>query len=393
MEFGFLSILPPLLTIVLAIITKNVFISLFIGVFLGFCVIDGFHIISALNATLNGFITTFESHSNTIVIASILMIGALIYIIERSGGIEGFVEIMVRKKGVIRSKRAANIFTWLVGVLVFTSGSLSCLVVGSVTRPVNDAMRVSHEKSAFLVHATSTPVCVLLPLSGWGAAMIGYLTSGGVEESRAATLLVQSIPLNFYCIEIRADGAHISGYVNVTEKKSRPVITPHGKVVEEIEPRAFEQAISRAGNITVTVDHDNSHVYASTDEGTLKLYEDNIGLHADVLVTDDTLIDLAKKGKVKGWSFGMYNVRDELERRADDLPLRRIKALDLDHITLVVRKSPVYSATSVELRADAEVDLEIRSTEEAPRVTVDEPETPAYDNAPFRARLEAIKKH
>lgn len=194
-------------------------------------------------------------------------------------------------------------------------------------------------------------------------------------------------------IEIRADGAHISGYVNVTEKKSRPVITPHGKVVEEIEPRAFEQAISRAGNITVTVDHDNSHVYASTDEGTLKLYEDNIGLHADVLVTDDTLIDLAKKGKVKGWSFGMYNVRDELERRADDLPLRRIKALDLDHITLVVRKSPVYSATSVELRADAEVDLEIRSTGEAPRVTVDEPETPAYDNAPFRARLEAIKKH
>lgn len=194
-------------------------------------------------------------------------------------------------------------------------------------------------------------------------------------------------------IEIRADGAHISGYVNVTEKKSRPVITPHGKVVEEIEPRAFEQAISRAGNITVTVDHDNSHVYASSDEGTLKLYEDNIGLHADVLVTDDTLIDLAKKGKVKGWSFGMYNVRDELERRADDLPLRRIKALDLDHITLVVRKSPVYSATSVELRADAEVDLEIRSTEEAPRVTVDEPETPAYDNAPFRARLEAIKKH
>ena len=194
-------------------------------------------------------------------------------------------------------------------------------------------------------------------------------------------------------IEIRADGAHISGYVNVTEKKSRPVVTPHGKVVEEIEPRAFERAISRAGNITVTVDHDNRHVYASTDEGTLKLYEDNIGLHADVLVTDDTLIGLARKGKVKGWSFGMYNVQDELEQRADDLPLRRIKALDLDHITLVVRKSPIYSATSVELRADAKVELEIRSAEETPRITVDEPETPAYDNAPFRARLEAIKKH
>ena len=69
-------------------------------------------------------------------------------------------------------------------------------------------------------------------------------------------------------IEIRADGARICGYVNVTEKKSRPVMTPHGKVIEEIEPRAFERAIERAGNINVTVDHDDTHVYASTESGT-----------------------------------------------------------------------------------------------------------------------------
>lgn len=73
-------------------------------------------------------------------------------------------------------------------------------------------------------------------------------------------------------LEYRADGAHISGYVNVTEKKSRPVMTPHGRVVEEIEPRAFEEAIHRAGNITLTVDHDSGHVYAETQKGTLKLY-------------------------------------------------------------------------------------------------------------------------
>ncbi|MEG0320862.1 MAG: Na+/H+ antiporter NhaC family protein, partial [Oscillospiraceae bacterium] len=101
---------------------------------------------------------------------------------------------------IIKSKRAAEVFTWLIGVFVFTSGSLSCLVVGSVTRPVNDALKVSHEKAALLVHTTSTPVCVLLPLSGWGAAMIGYLTSGGVAEAEAATILAQSIPFNFYCI-------------------------------------------------------------------------------------------------------------------------------------------------------------------------------------------------
>lgn len=109
-------------------------------------------------------------------------------------------------------------------------------------------------------------------------------------------------------IEIRADGAHISGYVNVTEKKSRPVITPHGKVIEEIEPRAFQGAIDRAGNITVSVDHDSTHIYASTEDKTLTLYEDNIGLHADVLITDKDIIELAKNGKIRGWSFGMQMV-------------------------------------------------------------------------------------
>ena len=196
-------------------------------------------------------------------------------------------------------------------------------------------------------------------------------------------------------IEIRADGAHITGYVNVTEKKSRPVITPHGKVIEEIEPRAFEQAISRAANITVTVDHDDSRVYASTEEGTLKLYEDTIGLHADVLITDEALISLAKRGKIKGWSLGMYYVQDELEARADALPLRHIKSLDLDHVTLVVNKNPVYSATSVEIRADTEIDMEVRTTEQPTQITEVEPkqpDAPFFDNSAYRRRVEAIKK-
>lgn len=192
-------------------------------------------------------------------------------------------------------------------------------------------------------------------------------------------------------LEFRADGAHISGYVNVTEKKSRPVITPHGKVIEEIEPRAFEAAISRAGNITLTVDHDSSHVYAETRNGSLNLYEDSIGLHADVLITDKTLIELAQKGKIKGWSFGMYNVQDELEARTEDLPLRHIKALDLDHVTLVVNKQPVYSATSVELRADEESIVETRSFENP--VEVREALLSDFDNSAFWGRVNAVKHH
>ena len=192
-------------------------------------------------------------------------------------------------------------------------------------------------------------------------------------------------------IEVRADGARITGYVNVTEKKSRPVITPRGKVVEEIEPRAFSEAINRAGNITVTVDHDKSHIYASTDDGTVTLKEDAIGLHADVLIKDKDLIELAKKGKIRGWSFGMYNVKDTMEDRADDLPIRHITGLDLDHLTLVVKKCPIYSATSVELRAEGAVEIETRSSLDTPTVTDAEPKKPAFDNSGFRSRIAALK--
>lgn len=191
-------------------------------------------------------------------------------------------------------------------------------------------------------------------------------------------------------VEIRADGAHISGYVNVTEKKSRPVVTPRGKVIEVIEERAFEKAIERAGNINVTVDHDKTHVYASTDDGTVTLYEDTIGLHADVLIKDETLIELAKKGKIRGWSFGMYNVVDEIEPRADDIPIRRVKSLDLDHLTLVVKRNPIYSATSVELRADGDIELEERATEQEVKVTVETPKE-TIDYSSYENRIKNIK--
>jgi HK97 family phage prohead protease len=171
-------------------------------------------------------------------------------------------------------------------------------------------------------------------------------------------------------IEIRADNtAQITGYVNTVERKSRPVITPHGKCIEVVQERAFEKAIEVSGNVNVTVDHDNTHIYASTDSKTLELYEDGIGLHASVIITDKSVIELAKTGKIKGWSFGMYNVVDELEQRAGELPIRHIKSLHLDHITLVVNKTPCYSATSVELRADEDVDIEVRSIQSTVELT------------------------
>lgn len=194
-------------------------------------------------------------------------------------------------------------------------------------------------------------------------------------------------------IEERADGLHITGYVNVTGKLSRPIITPHGKCVETIEERAFAKAIEKAGEVTVSVDHDKTHVYASTSDNSLKLKEDAIGLHADVLITDPTVIEMAKKGRIRGWSFGMYNVVDKLEQRAEgELPLRRISGLDLDHITLVVNKQPCYAATSVEYRADeGDRFVEQRALDITPELHIISSEN-KHNYSDYEKRLEALRK-
>lgn len=199
MDYGFYSVIPPLVTIVLALALRNVFAALLAGIFLGSMTVSA-DVFSGVNLTFNSIVKTFASSGNTTVILSLLLIGAMLHLIERSGGIEGFVDIMVHKKSIIRSKKLACFFTWLLGIVIFTSGSLSCMVTGSIARPLNDSLKVSHEKAAFLIHTTSTPWCVLLPLSGWLGAMTGYLTSGGVPDDQAIAVLFESIPLNFYCI-------------------------------------------------------------------------------------------------------------------------------------------------------------------------------------------------
>lgn len=162
-------------------------------------------------------------------------------------------------------------------------------------------------------------------------------------------------------IEIRSDGtaAHIEGYVNVVQRESRPVITPHGMVNEQIESGVFQRAIDAANNVDMTIDH-TSKVVASTKQQTLKLYEDAIGLRAFSEITDPETVKAAKEGRIKGWSFGMKNIQDKLEERADKLPLRHVTGLTLDHVTLVINKTPAYAATSAELRAGEETMMETR---------------------------------
>lgn len=164
--------------------------------------------------------------------------------------------------------------------------------------------------------------------------------------------------------ELRADGLHISGYVNVPGRQSRPVMTPHGRVIEIIEQRAFQKAIDRATNIRMLLDHNPMRVLAETRAGNLTVMEDAIGLRAESVVTDPEVIEDAKHGKLRGWSFNIKNPVDSIEQRADGLPIRHITDLDMDEITLVVNKIPVYSSTSIEVRADAEESVEYRADDD-----------------------------
>ena len=161
--------------------------------------------------------------------------------------------------------------------------------------------------------------------------------------------------------ELRADGLHISGYVNVPGRESRPVVTPRGRVIEVIEQRAFARALERAGGIDMLLDHDRSRVLASTSKGTLNVREDEVGLRAESVVTDEAVIAGAKAGRLKGWSFNMQNVKDSIEERTEGLPIRYVKDFDMDEITLVMDKVPVYSSTSIEVRAGAEEEVETRA--------------------------------
>ena len=227
MEYGFLSLVPPLLTIVLALVTKNVFVSLFIGIMTGSFVLNAFSPLASFNAGIYAIVDSM-SQGNTIIIGSCLIVGAVIHLMERSGGIEGFVNVVVKNKGYIKSKRGANLFTWLLGLTVFTSGSLSCMVTGAVSRPVNDALKVPHEKAAFLVHTTSTPWCVLFPFSGWLASMAGYLVSGGVSEAESVAVLFQSLGFNFYCIMAIA----LCFLVSVLQKDVGPMAAAEKRAAE-----------------------------------------------------------------------------------------------------------------------------------------------------------------
>ncbi|KZL93549.1 caudovirus prohead protease [Clostridium magnum DSM 2767] len=191
-------------------------------------------------------------------------------------------------------------------------------------------------------------------------------------------------------IEIRNDSVLLDGYVNAVGRDSKPIITAKGKMVEQIEPRAFDRALERADNVDLLLNHGKE--LGSFKYGNLQLFEDNIGLRAICTVTDSEVMQKAKDGKLKGWSFGMYVNKDRIEERAGDIPRRIVSDLDLFEVSIIDdRMSPCYVGTSIEQRADQEVISEQRG-DEFRAVVVDETTKTPIDYSEFEKRIQKVKE-
>lgn len=223
------SVLPPILAIILAIWTKQVILSLFAGIWMGFTLLSGFNPVTGVTAGLDGIVNVFSDPGDTRVLIFTLIIGSLIATIEHSGGVRGFVHFLESRRWVHNGFRA-QILAWATGLVIFIESNITLLVAGSVSRPLFDRYKVSREKLAYLIDATSAPVCVMIPLNAWGAVIIGLVASTGIENPLAT--FIESIPYNFYAIiAIILSAVVIWKNINIGPMKKAEARTQAGEVL------------------------------------------------------------------------------------------------------------------------------------------------------------------
>ncbi len=162
-------------------------------------------------------------------------------------------------------------------------------------------------------------------------------------------------------VEIRSDSVLIDGYVNAVGRDSKPIPCINGKFIEQIEPRAFDKALNKTDNVNLLLNHDENRKLGSTKEGNLELFEDNIGLRAICTITDKDVIEKARKGELRGWSFGFAVDKDRWEDTNKGYQRRYVEDLELFEVSILDnRKNPAYAGTSIEMREDKEIIYENR---------------------------------
>jgi Na+/H+ antiporter NhaC len=194
---GWLSVVPPLVAILLAIWTRQVYLSLFTGIWLGWTILSGFNPLAGAARAVEAIVRVFQDPDNTKVVLFSTLMGVVIVYTQYSGGMQGFVDLVVGR-GWVRTRRQAGLLAWLVGMVIFVESSICVLVAGAISRPLFDRLRISREKLAYICDSTSAPKCILIPLNAWGAFVIGLLSQQGIASP--VEVFLRSMPYNFYAI-------------------------------------------------------------------------------------------------------------------------------------------------------------------------------------------------
>jgi Na+/H+ antiporter NhaC len=189
----FWSLLPAIIAIALALITKEVYSSLFIGIVVGGMLYSGFSFTGTIeHVFVDGMISQLSDSWNVGILIFLVVLGTMVMLMNRAGGSAAFGKWAVQH---VKTKTGAQIATIVLGMLIFIDDYFNCLTVGSVMRPVTDKHKISREKLAYLIDATAAPICIIAPISSWAAAVTGF-----VDGVNGLTLFVRAIPYNFYAL-------------------------------------------------------------------------------------------------------------------------------------------------------------------------------------------------
>lgn len=200
--FGWLSVLPPVLAIGLAVASRRAVLSLLAGTWVGWVIATG-HPLTGSAATIQGILDVLADPAQTQVVVFTLLMGALLLLIQRTGGVAGFL-IWIARWRWSATQRGVRLLAATLGLGVFVESTITCLVVGAVARPMFDRLRMAREKLAYICDATSAPVCMLIPVNSWGALVLGLLTTqasmGMLGDRAPLSVFLAAIPLNFYAL-------------------------------------------------------------------------------------------------------------------------------------------------------------------------------------------------
>ena len=187
------ALVPPVIAIALALITKEVYSSLFFGILTGALLFSGYHFEGTINHIfVDGIISVLSDSYNVGILCFLVILGAMVQLMNRSGGSAAFGNWASKH---IKTRAGAQLATIALGCLIFIDDYFNCLTVGSVMRPVTDKHKISRAKLAYLIDSTAAPVCIIAPISSWAAAVSGF-----VEGENGMSLFLQTIPYNFYAL-------------------------------------------------------------------------------------------------------------------------------------------------------------------------------------------------